>query len=184
MRKQELWGLSIASSGMWKGRKRLLPHLQWKSGHRENSWLFCTHRRAEVGRQTTGPTSEERELTAGRDNLFSFYFVLCLFIYFLGCSTWHVGSCPPWPGIKPMLPALWKGGPWRDNVNRKCKHINNVFLYERYTWMPGSRLQSGWGLGVKWQETEKSLAVTEIKGVQSSSGQFLHKSLPSAHRKA
>ena len=46
-------------------------------------------------RQTIGPTSEERELTAGRDNLFSFYFVLYLFIYFLGCSTWHVGSWPP-----------------------------------------------------------------------------------------
>ena len=131
--------------------------------------------------KTTGPTSE-RERTAGRDNVFSFYFV---FIY-LFSWLFHMacGILAPRPGIKPMLPVLWKGGPWRDTVNRKCKHINNVFIYERYTWMPGGRLQSGWRLRVKWQETEKPVAVTEIKGVQPSSGWFLHKSLPSTHRKA
>ena len=118
-------------------------------------------------RQTTGPTSE-REWTAGRDNVFSFYFV---FIY-LFSWLFHMacGILAPRPGIKTMLPALWKGGPWRDNVNRTCKHINNVFIYERDTWMPGNRLQTGWRLRVKWQETEKPVAVTEIKGVQPSSG--------------
>lgn len=168
LRKQELWGLSIATWGYGNGEKDCSHTYNENLDTVKIHDCFVPNRRAEVVRQTTGPTSEERELTAGRDNVFSFYFV---FIYsFSWLFHMACGILAPQPGIKPMLPALRKGGPWRDNVNRKCKHINNVFIYERYTWMPGSRLQSGWRLRVKWQEIEKPLAVTEIKGVQPSAG--------------